>query len=283
MSLSLNRRQFVRAGLSTVAATSVGHLANGVEPQPFQLAVKYHMVTERLPLADKLSLLRDLGYQGVEPRFAEVHDLDAWLRAQEESGIRVHGIVNAANFETLFAAIDLAQRLHASSVLIVAGRVNEANAYDAVYRETQARLRDALPRAEEQGIRLLVENVWNNFLLSPMEMARYLDQLHSPAVGAYFDVGNVVRYGWPAQWIDILGPRVVKLDIKEYSRTKQKEEGLWKGFQVELGDGDCDWPAVCDSLAAIGFSGWATAEVLGGDRKRLADVNRRMRNVLAMS
>jgi L-ribulose-5-phosphate 3-epimerase len=141
-----------------------------------------------------------------------------------------------------------------------------------------------LPYAEQQGIKLLVENVWNNFLLSPLEMARFVDEFDSPAIGCYFDIGNVVRFGWPEHWIRILGPRIVKLDIKEYSREKQLNEGLWKGFDVEIGEGDCNWPAVRAALADIDYtSGWATAEVPGGDRKRLADIARRMDDVLQLN
>ena len=124
---------------------------------------------------------------------------------------------------------------------------------------------------------------WNNFLLSPLEFARYIDEFESPMVGAYFDVGNVVRFGWPEQWIRILGKRIVKLDVKEYSRKKQRNEGLWKGFQVEIGHGDCNWPEVRKALTEIGYtSGWATAEVGSGDRTRLADIARRMDTILGL-
>jgi hexulose-6-phosphate isomerase len=126
----------------------------------------------------------------------------------------------------------------------------------------------------------LIENVWNNFLLSPLEAARYVDEFDADSVGWYFDVGNVVRFGWPDQWIRILGQRIGKLDIKEYSREKQKNEGLWKGFQVEIGEGDCDWPAVRKALLEIEYHGWATAEVRGGDRTRLQEIAERMDRVL---
>ena len=115
-------------------------------------------------------------------------------------------------------------------------------------------------------------------------MARFIDEMQNPTVGVYFDVGNVVRFGWPDQWIRILGNRIVKLDIKEYSRKKQNDEGLRKGFNVEIGEGDCDWPAVRQSLADVGYtSGWATAEVSGGDRQRLADIAERMNKVLQLT
>ena len=127
---------------------------------------------------------------------------------------------------------------------------------------------------------LLVENVWNNFLLSPLEMARYIDELESDTLGVYFDIGNVVRFGWPEHWIRTLGTRIKKLDIKEYSREKQNDEGLWKGFDVKIGEGSVDWAAVRTELKALNYKGWGTAEVSGGEEDRLADISARMDRVL---
>jgi hexulose-6-phosphate isomerase len=112
-------------------------------------------------------------------------------------------------------------------------------------------------------------------------MARFIDELDSPFAGSYFDVGNVVRFGWPEHWIRILNKRIIKLDIKEYSREKQLNKGLRKGFEVEIGEGDCDWPEIRIALKDIGYTtGWATAEVPGGDRRRLAEIAERMDRVL---
>src|SRR5690606_20714492 len=97
-----------------------------------------------------------------------------------------------------------------------------------------------------------------------------------PLIGWYFDVGNILRYGWPAHWIETLGKRIMKLDIKEFSLKKQQEEGLWKGFDVELLEGDCNWPEVNNALRKIGDSGWASAEVHGGDRTRLLTIREKM-------
>jgi hexulose-6-phosphate isomerase len=255
-------------------------------------AVKYGMVQGELPIRDKFKLLRDLGFDGVE--LASPNDLDAdeVLAARDASGLCIHGVVNALHWksplshpdpevralcvESLRTSLRDARAYGATSVLVVPAVVNKEIAYDDAYRRSQAELRRLIPLAEELRIHLLIENVWNNFLLSPLEAARFIDELDSPMVGSYFDVGNVVRMGWPEQWIRILGPRIGKLDIKEYSRKKRDQEGLWKGFQVELGEGDCDWPAVMAALKDIRYSGWATAEIPGGDRERLADISRRM-------
>ena len=125
-------------------------------------------------------------------------------------------------------------------------------------------------------MRIAVENVWNNFILSPLEANRYLDEIASEWVGWHLDLGNLLIYGWPEQWARILGPRVLQLHIKEYSRKKLDDDGRWDGFGVELGDGDNDWPAIMRALDDIGYDGWAIAEVAGGDAARLKDVSARM-------
>jgi len=114
-------------------------------------------------------------------------------------------------------------------------------------------------------VRIAIENVWNHFLLSPLEAARYVDEFNSPWVGWHFDVGNVITYGWPEQWIHILGKRIQKLHIKEFSRDKANKEGLWKGFDVEYLKGDDNWPAVMKALDDIGYEGWGIAEQGGAD------------------
>jgi len=107
-------------------------------------------------------------------------------------------------------------------------------------------------------------------------MARYIDEFESPWIGAYFDVGNIVNFGYPEQWIRILGHRIFKLDIKEFSRKKRDELGTWSGFDVKLGEGDVNWKAVMETLERIGYEGWGSAEVKGGDRVRLREISERM-------
>jgi hexulose-6-phosphate isomerase len=130
------------------------------------------------------------------------------------------------------------------------------------------------------GVTIALENVWNNFLLSPLEAARYIDELGSARVGWYLDVGNLVLYGWPEHWVEALGPRIVKLDIKDYSRSRLDNEGRWKGFGVGIGEGDAGWERVMAALDRAGYSGWASAEVGGGGRERLTQVFDRMSAVL---
>jgi len=159
-------------------------------------------------------------------------------------------------------------------------RLQAQTTLDNTQRQLQDEIRKALPLAGELGIKIAFENVWNMMLLSPLEMARYIDEFESPLVGAYFDVGNIVNYGWPEHWIRTLGKRIMKLDIKEYSRKMRDQSGPFAGFKAELGEGDCDWPAVLKALDEIGYTGWGTAEVAGGDRERLAEISRRMDKIL---
>ena len=281
-----SRRSFFSLSAASLAACSATSLtaappsSESQKPEKIRKAVKYHMIREKLSVRDKFKLLKDLGFSGTEIHVTSKVDRAEVRRAIEATGIVVHGFLNSTKPD-LRHAIDSAKYFGATSVLVVPGKVDKRHSYDTVYRAQQSRIRSALPYAEQHGVKLLIENVWNNFLLSPLEMARFLDELDSPAVGAYFDVGNVVYIGWPEQWIRILGKRIGKLDIKEYSRKKQLNEGMRKGFAVELGEGDCDWPAVRKALVDIGYTtGWATAEVRGGDRKRLADISQRMDRIL---
>jgi len=173
------------------------------------------------------------------------------------------------------------------SVLFVLVVVNGDLFYDEAYTRSQEAIREVLPHAAQVKVKIAVENVWNSFLLSPLEAARYVDELKSEWAAFHFDVGNVVTYGWPEQWIRVLGSRIAKLHIKDYSRKKRDEQGRWKGFEVELGEGDGGYPAVMAALDEIGFStapggNWATAEVGGGDKKRLAQIAGQMDRLFAM-
>jgi len=281
MSMELSRRNFVvtAAGVAAAALVSPQTARPGEFTGKIKIALKYNMVKIEGSVTDQFRAIKDIGYDGIELGVGDKVDRGEVLAASKAAGLPIHGVVNGS-VNNIGAAVDLARFYGASSVLLVAGRVDAANYYAKNYATTQAIIREAIPYAKEQGILLLVENVWNNFLLTPLELARYIDELDSDQVAVYFDVGNVARFGWPEHWIPVLGNRIKKLDIKEYSRTRQMNEGPWKGFDVEIGDGEIDWVAVRKELAAIGYSGWATAEVNGGDKARLGDLAQRMKRVL---
>jgi hexulose-6-phosphate isomerase len=297
---SLDRRDFLKtscvaASAALVSGAGAGLAADGPERR-FKKALKLSMVQGNASLVDKFKMLKEVGYDGIDIDQRVEHD-DV-RRAREESGLVVHGVVDydhwklplsdpdpkvrAAGLEVLKTSLRDSKAFGGTTVLLVVGVVKKDVSYADAWQRTQEEIRKALPLAEELGIKIAFENVWNMFLLSPLEFARYIDEFKSPWVGAYFDVGNVVNYGWPEQWIRILGKRMLKMDVKEYSRKVRDEKGPGAGFGVELGEGDCDWPAVLAALDEVGYRGWGTAEVRGGDRDRLAEISRRMDHVLAL-
>lgn len=275
----LDRRSFLCTS-SVVATTLVASTESdgGEFTGKIKKAVKYHMVTDNLSIRDKFKMLKDLGFDGVEPRTRDEYDRAEMLRASEATGLPVHGVVNSSDPD-IKSAIELAKYFGGTSVLVVVP--TDANgSYLANYKARQDIIRRAIPDAEKHGIKILIENVWASFLNEPLSMARFVDELDSPMVGVYFDVGNNIRWGYAGHWIEVLGQRIGKLDIKEYDRQLQNNEGLRAGFNTEIGEGSVDWKRVRTELKKNEYTGWATAEVKGGGRDRLADIAARMNNVL---
>ncbi|RMH04892.1 MAG: sugar phosphate isomerase/epimerase [Planctomycetota bacterium] len=295
-----SRRSFLAAaGAAAVLPLlgRAGRAAAGPTPPPFHKAVGLGMVQEDGDLLAKFRLLKELGFDGVELNAPNGYDTTEVLAARDASGLRIHSVVDSIHWDKPFshpdpevraaglaglqAALRDAHAYGADAVLVVPAVVGKKVSYDQAWERSQAEIAKAVPLAEELGVKIAIENVWNNFLLSPLEFRRYVDSFDSAMVGAYFDAGNVVRYGWPEQWIRILGDRLLKVHVKEYSRQKMNSEGPWKGFQVELGEGDNDWPAIVAALREVGYDGWLTAEVGGGGRERLAFLAGRMDQILA--
>jgi len=292
---TLDRRTFLRStgaalAIATAASATGAPTLAAEKPDAKQMkkAVKWGMIQHEGTVLDKFKLLKELGFDGVELDAPSSLDKDEVLAARDKTGLPIHGVVDSVHWNDTLSNPDpevrsrgvqaLEQALRDSklyggtTVLLVPAVVNKQVSYAEAYQRSQAEIKKVLPLAGELGIKIGLENVWNNFLLSPLEEARYIDELESPQVGAYFDVGNVLRYGWPEQWIRTLGARIIKIDIKEFSQKKMNEEGLGKGFGVELLEGDCDWPSVMAALREIGYQGWGTAEIPGGGRERLQKI-----------
>jgi hexulose-6-phosphate isomerase len=291
---TISRRSFLVSSTLVLAGATIAPR----RPR-YRKAVKLEMFNAELSILEKFQVLTELGFDGVELMSPEAYDTAEVVAARERSGLVVHGVVNSEHWRSPLSDPDAAVRARGraaletalrdcktyggSTVLLVPAVVKRNVSYADAYRRSQDEIAKVLPLAESLGVRIAIENVWNNFLLSPLEAARYVDEFESPAIGWYFDVGNVVRYGWPQHWIRVLDKRILKLDIKEYSRELRDTQGPWKGFNVELGEGDCDWPTVRKTLAEIGYEGWATAEVRGGGRQRLAEISQRMDRVLGLT
>ena len=280
MSKQFNRREFVKAGAGVLAAAAVLPSAFGAEEKAAmpKRGIKKGIMFATVPgsgsVMDKFKMIRDAGFDGVEPMGSM--DRDEVLKARDATGLQIPSVCDAAHWlkplsdpnptaravglEGLKTALQDCKTYGGSSVLLVPGTVNKDVSYADAYERSQVEIRKAIPLAEELGVKIAIENVWNHFLMSPLEAARYVDEFKSDAVGWHFDVGNIIAWGWPEQWIHILGQRIQKLHIKEYSRAKRDNEGLAKGFQVEYLAGDNNWPVVMKALDDIGYRGWAIAE-----------------------
>lgn len=290
-----SRRQFLATAAGGVLATAaLPPLVAAAAPAahsgrlPIYKAVKWGMIDAGASVEDKFALCRDLGFDGME-LISPIDATAARVRAASEAtGMPVHGVVNMKHWQVRMSSPDPAVREQAhaimlqairdaaafggDSVLLVPGKVTAMDeSHDQVWSRSIIEIRRVLPVAARLGVRVLIENVWNGFCESPAQFRDYLDEIDSPWVGAYFDVGNAWKFAPSQNWIRTLGSRIVKLDIKGW--------GAESGFG-KIGDGDIQWDEVRKALAEIGFTGWATAEVAGGDRDRLAEIAARMDRVL---
>lgn len=152
--------------------------------------------------------------------------------------------------------LELASVMGIDTILVVPGLVNAETSYEVCYELSQNEIRKLSADAEIKEVNIGIENVWNHFLLSPLEMARYIDEINSDYVGAYFDVGNVLQFGYPEQWIRILKDRIRKVHVKDFS----KKVGNITGF-VPLLSGDVNWASVMEALHEIGYYDVITAEL----------------------
>lgn len=230
-------------------------------------------------IIEKFQAAKLAGFDGVEPM--SHLDRNEVLKARDATGLLIPSVCNALHWKFLLSdpdpkvreegvaamkvSLEDAKAYGADTVLLVPGRVSETVSYDDCWKRSIEEIKKIIPLAEQLNVRIAVENVWNNFLLSPMEAASYVDQFQSKMVGSYFDCGNILVYGWPEQWIKILGPRIAKVHIKEFSRKIADKQGKGAGFGVKLLEGDVNWPVVMKALDDISYSNWTTIEQPGGD------------------
>ncbi len=298
----------------TARAAQLAQQAQPAAPVPkrtLRKAAMIGMVGVGDTLSEKFQVLRDCGFEGVEVDSPSRVEQTEVIEAATKTGLVVHGVVNSVHWsrplnhpsdaireqaiQGMETCLRDAHAFGSTSILLVPGIVNDDMPYDECYRLSQEQIRKVIPLARELKVTIAVENVWNGFLLSPLEAARYVDELNEgpgeQRIAFHFDIGNVINSGRPAQWARILGGRVAKLHIKDFSLKNRDDKGLWKGFDVELGEGNADWPATMRALDAIGYStatnkqgkgNWATAEVRGGDRARLKQISDQMDRLFKM-
>lgn len=237
------------------------------------------------PLREAFCLAKQAGYEGVELAIAESGEINLesteeemrLIKSQaEEAGIELYSVATTLYWKYLFTSsdpqirskaiaiakkqIEVAAWLGCDTVLVVPGAVGvdfipdcELVDYDVAYERALVAMKELAPYAEEKKVAIAIENVGNRLLMSPLEVRDFIDRVNSPFVGAYFDVGNILRNGYPEQWIRILGTRIKKIHIKDFKKASNSF--------VNLMEGDVNFPAVMAALEQIGYCDWITAEV----------------------
>lgn len=289
------RRQFFAAS-AAIAAAPLFAAEDKPKTSKLKKAVKYGMIGVKGSPTDKFNAIKKLGFLGVEIDSPSGLKLDEVVAATKETGIVVHGVIDSVHWQdtlsspreeirakglkALLGGIADAKTVGADTVLLVPGVVNKEVTYEQCWERSTAEVKKAIPVAEKAGVKIAIEVVWNNFITKPEQLIEYVDQFKTDAVGAYFDVSNMVKYGvQPADWIRKLGKRMLKFDFKGFNNDQFK---AGKSGWVDIGEGTEDWPEVLKALAEVKYTGWATSEVGGGDEKFLKSVADKMDKVLGL-
>ena len=280
----MNRREWILASAATATAAS-----QAAGPK-IERALIDSMLPKELPLVDRFQLAVETGFRSMEVR-AVRDDAEASRihEAAQQAGLRIHSVMNQTHWrhplsspdpadveacvEGVRASLRQAELYGADAVLLVPAVVRADTTYKQAWHRSQRQIRKLIPLAEQHDVTIAIEEVWNKFLLTAHDFRQYIDEFNHPLIQAYFDVGNVVHYAVPQHWIHELGDRIVKVHLKDYSRSK--------GF-VNLGDGDVDWPAVRDAFADVGYNAEATVELRGGDREYLMELGQRVDRLLGL-
>lgn len=300
---NFSRRRFIQYS-SAAAALAGGMLpANAMSlPEPGGLkgrlykTLKIGMVKIDGSLIDKFNAVKEAGFHGIEMN-APGMDVEETNKAIQETGLPVDGTVNSTHWqvrhtdpdpavrakalESLKNAIRMTHAVGGNTALLVVGKGVDGPA-EEIWKRSIDNISQALPLASELGVYIAIENVWNQFLYdhegdhnqTADQYVKFVDELNSPWVGMQFDIGNHWKYGSMGDWIRQLGRRIVKLDLKGFSRAEDKFKNITEG--------DLDWADVRKALLEINYTGWAAAEVGGGDLARLKQISANMDNAFGL-
>jgi L-ribulose-5-phosphate 3-epimerase len=286
-----DRRTFLKVLAAALAATGQASAPAGA----IRKAVLISMLPKDLSYAERFALARASGFDGIEMQTIARQEEAVEIReAAAKTGLRVHSVMNMDHWRLPLSSADAdvvsrsvaamevslrnAALWGADTVLLVPAVVDAATPYRQAYERSQRVIRERLlPMARDLKVIIAVEEVWNKFLLSPLEFARYVDEFESPWLQAYFDVGNVVIQAFPQDWIRTLGSRIAKIHLKDFNFDRPNGRFSWK----PIGEGDIDWPEVRRALGDIQYRGYVTTEVSAGDAAYLKDVAGRVDRFLA--
>jgi len=304
----MNRRSFLAAGAGAAFAAG-SQLPGTPAPGRFVKSICSVIFPDSMPIPEKFRQARNAGFDGIELRFG--NEISPSLNDDEvkrigdaahEAGIQVASMwvseplhrdplnspdpaVRARGLEGLRKAITFAPHLNCGALLLYPCRLGNGPKFEVGYEDTWNRvteeLRKALPWAQEAKAVLTPENVWNKFLVSPLEMRAFVDQFHSPWLQTHFDVGNVMQFGYPQDWILTLGQRIKRVHLKDYKLSDRYEQGRF----VDLLQGDVDWKGVMAAFVKVGYSGFMSPEVGHdpNDPEKIRKVSDAFDRILAMA
>jgi hexulose-6-phosphate isomerase len=280
-----DRRTFLKllaaaAGAAPGLGTLEAQTASTPPPPPggIRKSVLISMLPRGRSYAERFTIAREAGFEAVEMQTVTAEDEAAQIRdAAKSANLRIHSVMNsdhwrlplssddpsvvAGSVKGMETSLRNAKLWGADAVLLVPAVVDAKTSYKDAWTRSQKVIRERLlPLARELKVIIAVEEVWNKFLLSPLEFARYVDEFDSPYVKAYFDVGNVVFYAFPQDWIRTLGARIVKVHLKDFKLDRRNGQFTWPN----IGEGDIDWPEVRRAFADIKYTGYMTTELDAG-------------------
>lgn len=291
---TIDRRTFLGTAAAVSAVAALGP-RRAAAAGGLKKAVYVSMLPKELGYRERFQLAKEVGFEGIEiGTIADPGVAEEIKEAATKTGLVIHSVMNADHWKYPLSSADPsvvaksvagmetslrnAKLWGCDSVLLVPAVVNPETSYQDAWTRSQKVVKERiLPLAQELKVVIGMEEVWNKFLLSPLEMARYVDEFASPWVKAYFDVGNMLFYGYPQDWIRTLGKRIHRVHIKDFKLERGKGQFSWKN----IGEGDVDWVEVRKALGEVGYDGWVTTEIDGGDAAYLKDVVARFDRFLA--
>ena len=295
----MNRRSFLKvtAGVTATAAF-LPHAYSAAPKRKLRKAIMYSTIGMKGSVLDKFRAMKEAGFEGVEPMGGM--NRDEVLAAFKASGLQAASVCCHTHWEKPLSAPDEstrkigleglllslrdAQAYGATSVLLVPGVARNGVTYQECFERSIVEIKKAIPVAKETGVRIAIENVGNNFIMSPEQAVEYLDAINSEWVGWHFDIGNAGRVGPAERWIQVIGKRILRIHVKDYS-TKPADPAARGNARPKLLDGDTNWPAVMKALDSVGYTGWAISEQPGNqaaDVETARDMAQRMDRIFAL-
>jgi hexulose-6-phosphate isomerase len=295
----MNRRLFLKLTAGVAATAAFLPYARSAAPKRnLRKAIMYSTIGMKGTVLEKFRAMKEVGFEGVEPMGGM--DRDEVLAAFKTTGLRAASVcchthwvkplsapdeaTRKIGFEGLVLSLQDAHAYGATSVLLVPGVARNGVTYQQCFERSIVEIRKAIPVAKETGVKIAIENVGNDFIMSPEQAVDYIDAINSEWVGWHFDIGNAGRVGPAERWIQVLGKRILRIHVKDYS-AKPADPTARGNARPKLLEGDTNWPAVMNALDNAGYTGWAISEQPGNqatDVETARDLAQRMDRIFAL-